>query len=228
MDGRLNYDMGTGVVAFSTMRNGELPFPVLQPHQVHGDRIEIVRRRDMTREDLEGVDGLITDLYGLAIGVRTADCVPVLLYENEANVVAAVHSGWRGTVARISQKCIRIMAEEFGADSGKMRAVIGPSIGPESFQVGEEVVEEFRKAGLPMDLIASYQGERTGSGMDGGWHIDLWKANRWLLEETGIRSENIEVCGVCTYERNDLFFSARHEGRKCGRIINVIKMEDER
>lgn len=234
MNNLLQYDLGKEITAFSTKRNQspqskaltsqELPFPVLQPHQVHDDKIVIVDRRDMTREDLQGVDGLITNLKDMAIGVRTADCVPVLMYDEKHGVVAAVHSGWRGTVKRISQKALQMMAENFSVKASDVKAVIGPSIGPESFQVGEEVVEEFRKAGFPMEDISGFFGEKIPDTMNGGWHIDLWKANKWLLTEMGLSPENIQISGICTYSRNDLFFSARQEGTKCGRIINAIKM----
>lgn len=221
---KLEYKIVDGVMAFSTLRDEELPFEVLQPHQVHEDRIVVVDRRDMTRDDLEGVDALICAMDDFAIGVRTADCVPVLLYDTEHRVVAAVHSGWRGTIKRISQKTIRVMTREFGTQPENVKAVIGPSIGPDSFQVGEEVVEEFRRAGFPDAGVVSNRGEKMVGTMKGGWHIDLWVANVLLLEEIGVRLENIQVAGICTYESNDMFFSARHEGRKCGRIINVIKL----
>ena len=222
---KLEYKISSGVTAFSTMRDEELPFAVLQPHQVHDDRVVVVDRYDMTRADLEGVDALVCGLYGLAIGVRTADCVPILMYDETRQVVAAVHSGWRGTVKRISQKTIKLMAHEFGTDAGGLKAVIGPSIGPANFQVGEEVVGAFREAGFHDNGVISYKGEKVPGTMQGGWHIDLWAANVLLLEEMGVKLENIYVSGICTYESNEQFYSARREGRKCGRIINAISIE---
>ena len=216
----LQYNIADGVTAFSTMRNAELPYPVLQPHQIHGDEVAVVESRTLTRDDLQGVDALITALDDYPIAVRTADCVPVLLYDPVQRVVAAVHSGWRGTVKRISQKTMRIMCERFSTSPSDFMAVIGPSIGPDSFEVGQEVVEAFRDAGFPVADI-----NRPKEGVPEKSYIDLWKANAWLLEEMGVKAENIQVAGIDTYQRNDLFFSARHEGRKCGRIINVIRME---
>lgn len=206
------------------MRNEQLPYPTLQPHQVHDDKIMVVERTDMTRDDLEGIDALVTALPDYAIAVRTADCVPVLLYDPVCKVIAAIHSGWRGTVARISQKTIRLMTERFGTNPSDLVAVIGPSIGPNSFQVGKEVADKFSAAQFPMGQILTDRGPKVEGTMQGGLHIDLWQANSWLLTEIGVKAENIQVAGICTYERNDLFFSARHEGRKCGRIINSIKM----
>ena len=159
----------------------------------------------MTREELEGYDAFVTNLPDAAIGVRTADCVPVLIYDSVKRVVAAVHAGWKGTVLHISH------------------AVIGPSIGPDSFQVGEEVATHFKEAGFPMERIWSFQGPKGPKPMSGGHHIDLWKANAWLLEQAGIPSENIHTCGIDTYT-TEAYFSVRREGVQCGRIINSIKL----
>ncbi len=219
----LQYRLGAGVEAFTARRDSVLPYPVIQGHQVHGSRIAIVDRPDLTREDLEGYDAFITDIPGIAIGVRTADCTPVLLFDPVHRVIAAVHSGWRGTVSKISQKTICLMGEVFGTCPADLCSVIGPSIGPDSFQVGEEVVERFREAGFPMDLVWSDQGPGNGSPMSGGHHIDLWKANRWLLEKAGVPSRSIQVVGIDTYTTTSLF-SARREGVGCGRNINSIKL----
>ena len=223
MQALLEYNLGKGVEAFTTRRDSELPYPVIQGHQVHDCKVAIIDRPDLTRADLEGYDAFITSLPGVAIGVRTADCVPVLLYDPVKRVVAAVHAGWKGTVLHISQKALEVMAVKFGSEAGNIRAVIGPAIGPDSFQVGIEVAEKFKLAGFPMDYIWSFRGPGDGSPMSGGHHIDLFKANRWLLEEAGILQENIQVFGMDTFV-NDTFYSARREGPQCGRNINAIKL----
>ena len=213
-----------GVEAFYTQREAALPYPVIQGHQVHGSRVAIVERPGMTREELEGYDAFVTNRPGVAIGVRTADCVPVLLYDPVQRVVAAVHAGWKGTVLHISEGALEAMGQEFGSRPSELKAVIGPSIGPDSFQVGEEVAEKFKEAGFPMDEIWSFRGPGDGSPMSGGHHIDLWKANRWLLEQLGIPPESIEVVGIDTFTTPSLF-SARREGVACGRIINAIMLK---
>lgn len=220
-DGLLFYDMGPGVRAFSTCREAELPYHVVQPHQTHGCTVVEVKSPMTTREDLEGVDALVTDVPGLAVGVRTADCIPVLLYDPVRKAVAAVHAGWRGTVQRISQAAIGRMTELYGTCPSDLKAVIGPGIGPDSFQVGQEVADAFLAAGFPQDLTED-RGPK-GTDMAGGLHIDLWRANRWLLEQAGVN--DIHVAGICTYAHNDLFFSARREGTKCGRIINAVRLD---
>ena len=217
------YDIAEGVEAFSTERDEVLPFYVVQPHQVHGCEIREVRDPLTPREALEGVDALITNVPGVAISVRTADCIPVLLYDPVHRAVAAVHDGWRGTVQRLSQKVIAFMHERYGTNASDLKAVIGPGIGPDSFQVGQEVADAFAAAGFPMDLILKDCGPKApteDNPMNGGLHIDLWRANQWLLEEAGVKS--IETAGICTYQNNHRFYSARREGTKCGRIINCI------
>lgn len=222
-DSLLTYDLGPGVEAFSTQREAVLPYPVIQGHQVHEDRIARIDREDLTREDLEGYDAFITHLPGVAIGVRTADCVPILLYDPVERAVAAIHSGWKGTVKHISASTLERMETEFGSRPGDLRAVIGPAIGPASFQVGEEVVEQFRGSGFPMEDIYRFEGEGDGTPMSGGHHLDLFRANRWLLESAGIPPSQIQVCGIDTFT-HEAFFSARREGLRCGRIINAIRL----
>ena len=220
----MKYNIADNVTAFSTERDEQLPFYVVQPHQVHGTVIKEVTDPMTTREQLEGVDALITNVPGVAISVRTADCIPVLLYDPVHKAIAAVHDGWRGTVQRLSQKVVAEMSRRYGTNPADLKAVIGPGIGPESFQVGQEVVDAFAAAGFPMDQILKDCGPKAPTAdnpMNGGLHIDLWRANEWLLEQSGVKS--IQIAGICTY-KNDRYFSARREGTKCGRIINCIKL----
>ena len=122
----LKYRQGDGVEAFSTQRDAVLPYPVIQGHQVHDSQVAVIDRPDYTREELEGYDAFVTALPGVAIGVRTADCVPILLYDPAKRVVAAVHSGWKSTVLHIAQKAINVMAQQFGCKAEDISAVIGP------------------------------------------------------------------------------------------------------
>ena len=223
MNALLRYNLGAGVEAFSTERDAVLPYPVIQGHQVHDCRVAVIDRPGLTREDLEGYDAFVTNLPGVAIGVRTADCVPVLLYDPVKRAVAAVHAGWKGTVLHVVRKAIEVLSMQFGCQAADLQAAIGPSIGPDSFQVGEEVAERFKAAGFPMDDIWSFHGPGDGTPMSGGHHVDLWKANRWLLEQAGVKLENIRICGIDTYT-NEAFFSARREGISCGRIINSVRL----
>ena len=177
------------------------------PHQNHGTEVRFVSEP----VELEGVDALVTQQPGLCICVSTADCIPILLHDPAHHAVTAVHSGWRGTVKRIVQIVIRAMQERLGTKPADVQAAIGPGIGLEAFEVGDEVYEAFCQAGFAMEQIARRMEK---------WHIDLWQANRMLLKEAGV--ERIHMAGICTYYQHDRFFSARRLGRKCGRIMNGI------
>ena len=220
----LYYSLGPGVEAFTTRRDSVLPYPVVQGHQVHGSRVAIVDRPDIRREDLEGYDALITNLPGVAIGVRTADCVPILLYDPGKSVIAAIHSGWKGTAQMISRKVIGIMEDRYGTKPSDLQAAIGPCIGPDSFQVGEEVAAVFKDAGFPMDRIWQFMGSKGKKPMEGGHHINLPEACRWTLLEAGVPEESILVSGIDTYI-DPSFYSARREGIECGRNINAIMLK---
>lgn len=219
----LVHELCSSVESFSTRKGSSLPYPVVTGHQVHGTRVAVVDRPGMTRDDLDGYDALVTNLRGIAIGVRTADCVPILLFDPDKAVIAAVHSGWKGTVQRIVQKAIYTMKSQFGTEGKDLKAIIGPSIGPDSFQVGEDVVKYFKEQGFPLDKIWFFNEGKGDSPMYHGHHIDLIKANTWLLEQAGVATENIQACGIDTYT-DESFFSARREGVECGRIINAIKL----
>lgn len=226
MDGSnriLEYNISNKVHAFTTLRDAQLPYAVVTGHQVHGTAIAVVTDSGTTREQLEGFDALITNIPGCAIGVRTADCIPVLLYDPVHDAVAAVHSGWRGTLNRISQKTIFKMHDLYGTRAEDLKAVIGPGICKKCFQVGEEVVKFFKDNGFNIDSIYSWNGPRVAGSMAGGHHIDLIEVNRHLLREAGVPDANVLVSDICTYE-DPRCFSARREGESCGRMVNSIKI----
>lgn len=229
----LLYDIAEGVTAFSPLRDAALPMHVVQAHQVHGDRVAVVRSAALTREDLDGFDALITDMPGVAVGARTADCIPVLMYDPARRAVAAVHSGWKGTVLKIAAKTLAAMSGEFGTRPADILAVIGPGIGPDSFQVGPEVARAFLDAGFPEAglsgiyssdrPIISDRGPRIPGTMQGGLHIDLWEAVRLTLFRAGVPDSHILTAGIDTYTHPG-FFSARREGPSCGRTVNTIML----
>ncbi len=219
----LRYDLGAGVDAFSTRKDSVLPYQVVTGHQVHGCEIALVSSSDTSREELQGYDALITEQSGVAIGVRTADCVPILMHDAEAHVIAAVHAGWKGAVQRIAQKVVFKMQQSFGSKPENITAVLGPAIGPGSFQVGEEVVTYFKNQGFPLEKIWFFNEGEGSSEMYHGHHIDLWGANTWLLGQCGVPEGNIIVAEIDTYTDTS-FFSARREGVECGRIISSIKL----
>lgn len=221
----LYHNIDSRIEAFSTKKDSELPYHVIQSHQIHSDGIAIITDPSVTRGDLEGIDAMITRLKNVAIGARTADCVPILLYDPVHEVIASIHSGWRGTTLKLCQKTILKMEEVFGSIPKDLKAIIGPSISKEYFQVGAELVDTFKKGGFPMDRIYAWEGDADPGDVSTGHHIDLWQANHWLLEDAGLMIENIYLSAICTYKNNDKYYSARAEkNNKCGRIINSIKI----
>lgn len=207
---------------------------IILPRQTHTDHVLTLRHSftELSQQEqknlLQDVDALITAEENLCIGVSTADCVPILLYSPEKRVAAAVHAGWRGTVKRIVQKCVNQMANDFSCQPAEIHAIIGPSISPEAFEVGEEVVDAFRSAKFPMDAILSYLSPmKRDEQAEKKAHIDLWAANTILLEEAGVDFCHIQVCGTCTYFHSDTFFSARALGINSGRIYSGIMIEPD-
>lgn len=216
------FDIGAGVRVFTAGRDICLPCEVTVGHQVHGILVAEVTRKGMSREELDGFDGLVTNLPECAIGVRTADCIPVLLHDPVHRAVGAAHAGWRGTVNRVTQKTIFKMKMLYGSRPEDLVVLVGPGISKRYFQVGEEVVSYFKENGFPLDLVYEWQGKK-GPEMSGGHHIDLKEANRWLLRESGVKEENIHMSDLCTYSDSSLY-SARREGSECGRNINAIQL----
>ena len=240
------YNMGAGVTAFSTTRQGgcstgnyaafningycgddEVHIAankvalcsllgidsnrLVMPHQVHDC---VVRRIDGPQQGvIEGVDAVMTDVPQLCIGVSTADCIPVLLYDSTHRAVSAVHAGWRGTVLRIVQKAVETMRDTYGTAPADLQAVIGPGISLDSFEVGDEVYNQFLSAGFDMQPI---------SRRDAKWHIDLPMCNRLQLMEAGIPADHIQMTNICTYQQYDRYFSARRLGIQSGRIYTGI------
>ena len=200
-------------------RLGIAPDRLVMPHQTHGtvvrpiDEAFFSLRPDAQQQYLEGVDALMTDLPQVCIGVSTADCIPVLLYDPGHHAACAVHAGWRGTVGRIVVEAVAALTRAYGSRAQQLRAVIGPGISLDAFEVGDEVYQQFADAGFDMPSIAR---------RDAKWHIDLWECNRQKLVSCGIPAANIHVAGVCTYTQPDRFFSARRLGISSGRIFSAI------
>ena len=220
----MTYEIHPDVCAGTVGRDEALPCPIVQMHQVHDVKVAVVDRGDLTRDELDGYDAMITNLPGVAIGVRTADCIPVLLYDPVKKAAAAIHSGWRGTVSKIVGKTVIKMQSTYASQPSDILAFIGPGICVDCFQVGEEVALKFKETGFDINSLWSFRGPKKGNGMEGGHHIDLKEACRQTLVESGLKNENIQITGLCTYEDNDLLYSARKEGIECGRNITYIKI----
>ena len=195
---------------------------LLMPHQVHLTKIATVDDdflsldSDGRQQRLEGVDAIMTNIAGVCIGVSTADCIPVLLYDSMHHAACAVHAGWRGTLARIVEKAVKAMTETYGTNPIDIVAQIGPGIGLDSFEVGDEVYDAFAQAGFDMAVICQKQVK---------WHINLPACNKLQLIATGVTPAHITMSDICTYKAHDTFFSARRLGINSGRIYTAIVMK---
>ena len=180
---------------------GVSPDHLFLPSQIHGTAILEVSS-STTKEELHDIDALITSTKGVCIAVMSADCVPILLYDKRNHVVAAVHSGWRGTVARILEKTLATLNDKFGTRGEDIVAGIGPSVSQDSYEVGEEVIGEIRKSfDLHHELLLTQPLNKA--------KLDLWKANRLQLLAFGVPENQIETSELCTVKHNNHFFSAR-------------------
>jgi YfiH family protein len=190
------------------------PERLVTVNQVHGETIVRVDISNYLAMRTVEADALITRVRRLAVGVETADCVPILIVDPATPSVAAVHAGWRSTVRRIVQKTVAAMQKEFGSDPRRVIAVIGPSIGPECYEVDEPVMRPLRES-------CSYWNEVATPRENGRWSLDLGKLSRLELVEAGLPEPNIYSFGICTCCTADLFYSFRREGRT-GRMLSAI------
>jgi polyphenol oxidase len=183
-------------------------------------------------------DALLTNSRGILLGVQSADCVPILLVDPKKRAIAAIHAGWRGTLARISQKTVGEMRMHFGSNPANILAALGPAIGTCCYEVGTELVAEFTSQFA--DAEEYFDEPRTGEEpnplqwlnmMPPGHQpppknvrLDLRKANRSQLVAAGLRDGSIFVSDLCTACHPHLFFSYRKEGANSGRLLAAIAM----
>lgn len=191
------------------------------PHQTHGVATRVIDAEfcalppQERSKALEGVDAVMTAERNLCIGVSTADCIPVLLYDPAHHAVCAVHAGWRGTLARIAGKAVADMRAAFGTVPSELKAVVGPGISVEHFEVGDEVYGQFAAAGFDLSAASTRRAK---------WHLDLPAINRLTLVGAGLAEANIAMSGICTYASCRDFFSARRLGVESGRIFNGMML----
>jgi YfiH family protein len=215
---------------------GVTPGDFVLTDQTHTANVRVVteddRGKGVTRErDYKDVDALVTNVPGIVLAVFFADCVPILFADPVHRAIGAAHSGWRGTDARIADKTIRAMQEHYGTNPEDLFCVIGPSICRECYEVSGDVADVFRFM-FPRNCV-----ERSGTGGEessrtdhspdvkhpvvspgrpGHAQLDLWAANRLILEESGVRPERIETTDLCTCCNKELLFSHRGSNGKRG------------
>lgn len=186
---------------------------IAQLKQVHSGDVVIVENIE-NHDDLTEGDALITNLKGIAIGVRTADCVPILIVDKGGSVIAAVHAGWRGTWSEIVVNTVNKIESEFGISSINLTAVIGPSIKSCCYEVGENVAALFSDR---FENTNQYLSKTTESK----YLLDLSIANKLSLQKAGV--VDIEILDICT-KCNDSFYSYRREGKGVSTQLSFIAL----
>lgn len=176
--------------------------------QVHSDKFFIVNRDNFLEIRGQCGDALITSERGIAIGIFTADCVPIILVDTLNKIVAVIHAGWKGTALNITGKVLDYMIRDMGTDAKNVVAAIGPSIGPCCFEVGLDVAEKF-----------SYVVENKEK-----FYVDLWKENIKQLTDYGVQKENISSSMICTSCNSKKVFSYRKDSGKTGRMGTFIEI----
>jgi YfiH family protein len=178
--------------------------------QVHGARVV---RLDAPAAPSEEADAVVTAAPGVAATVSVADCVPVLLADPVSGAVAAVHAGWRGTLARVVAAAVAALRAEYGARPGDLLAAIGPSIGPCCYEVSEDLARQFEAQ------LGPEAAPRTGRPRP---HLDLWAANERVLRDAGVGAARVERLGRCTACEREVFFSHRRDAGTSGRQVGFV------
>lgn len=202
-------DEGAAVEANWARLRQETGLAFARAKQVHGCA---VLRRDAPSPPVEEADAVITTRPGLAVCVLTADCVPILLGDPSSGAVAAVHAGWRGTLARAAARAVEALEREFGAHRENLLAAVGPAIGPCCYEVSPDLAERFVAEIGPSACMVHPRTPR----------VDLWTANERVLCDAGIPPERIEVIERCTACDAEAFFSHRRDGVRTGRQVGFI------
>ncbi len=191
--------------------------------QIHSADVRLVRDEDDARREPAACDALLTGVARTLLAVQTADCLPVLIADERTGAFAAVHAGWRGTLAGIVARTIERMQQEHDSRPADLHAALGPSISAAVFEVGSEVLDQFRRAfSYAEEFICDLQPNGKGN-------LDLNLANTRQLVDCGLSADRIYDSGLCTYLRNDLFFSYRREcgaEQPVGRLMGVIGREE--
>jgi YfiH family protein len=189
--------------------------------QVHGGDVTVIREipEPLRMRAAITVDATVTDRPGLVLTVLTADCLPILMADRKRRVAAAVHAGWRSTAAGIAQKAVTTMAAVFGSEPGDIFAALGPCIGRCCYEVGPEVIRDVREA-FP------FGDDHVETKSDGKGMLDLVGLNRGALVRAGLSPDRIWSADLCTYCREDLFYSYRREGEGTGRMLAGIMIEE--
>jgi YfiH family protein len=198
---------------------------IVSLEQVHGREVVVLKRGDPLPAGRPAADALVSDRDDVAVAVRAADCVPLLIGDPRTGAVAAVHAGWRGTAASVTTAAVGALTKHFGAHPEDLVVAIGPSIGACCYEVGSELVDAFAAAGHPRHLVDrwfSAPPPARGSHARSALRLDVAGANRDQLILAGVGAERIHVAGLCTAMHLEVLTSFRAERERAGRLAAVI------
>lgn len=184
--------------------------------QVHGTHTVVVKDPHPQQDWLAQADAMVTNIPDTPLTMRFADCIPILLHDPQNNAIGIAHAGWRGTVQGVGVHALNTMQAHFGTDPQSVRVGIGPGIGPERYQVGEEVVEAIA------DHFGSTDGLIQYDPADDSAYLNLWEANARDLRRCGV--QHIEIAQICTASNTAEFYSHRAEKGKTGRFAAFISL----
>ncbi len=199
---------------------GRPPDQVRRVKQVHGNLVRVLARGKTSRADADATpagDAVVSNVAGLILAVLVADCVPIVLADRTGGAAGAIHAGWRGTCARVGPTAVEAMHRQFGTEPSDLVAAIGPSIGPDDYEVGEALINAFQQTGHAAGDLARWFRRR-----DSRLLLDLWTANRDQLIDAGVPASQIHTCGLSTLAHPEIFDSFRAAGERAGRMTAVI------
>ena len=188
---------------------------LVRMQQVHGaDVFEGCGGRSLTPySDWPVADIAVSDDPSLALSVRVADCVPILLADRRSGAVAAIYAGWKGTAAGAAMAAVRALASRFDTRPADVVAAVGPSIGACCYEVGPDLAEHF----------SAHADAGTWFSSSARPHLDLWRATRDQLERAGVPAAAVHVAALCTFDHPELFHSYRRDGTRAGRLVAAIR-----
>lgn len=202
------------VLSFQAL--GREPESIFDVWQIHSADVICARAPRPVHESYRQADIILTDRHDLTLFMRFADCVPILIHDTRNGIIGVAHAGWMGTLRDVAKVAVEAMKKNYGSNPADIVAGIGPSIGPDHYEIGADVIlQVMQKHGDESELLLKSH--------NGKIHFNLWEANRLSLERMGVGQ--IEVSGICTACHTDDWFSHRAEKGRTGRFGALISLQ---